>query len=72
MCIKCLSWQVPGISWILTVLLNAQCYGLNCAPSKTKSLLLVPVNMTLFGNGVFADDEVKMGSGRVGHREHAV
>lgn len=35
-------------------------------------LLLVPVNMTLFGNGVFADDEVKMGSGRVGHREHAM
>lgn len=48
-------------------------FGLNCTPSKTlKSLLLVPVNMTLFGNGVFADDEVKMGSGRVGHREHAM
>lgn len=38
---------------------NGRCYGLNCVPPRDVEVLTpVPVNVILFANRLFADDQV--------------
>ena len=43
-------------------LIGWRCNGLNCSPKDVKVLTPSTVNVILFGNNVFADDQVRMRS----------